>query len=209
MERMDRTNGELIAVLVNGKLTTTGRIGNVGRDSVSVSGLADRDLTRFATLVGAGSASGPVIRLVPQTPSAKVGDVVTVDAYLMGARGVRTFQVAVDAVGGRTGSLTREAGKIDESRSDYLFGSSRAITAVDDSRGRMGGTLFDGIVDASQASYLGSFNFRVSDDASGSFVFKVRYDEESFVLDGKGEHMSFAPVNATIKVGAGSARSNR
>lgn len=209
LERVGRTNGELIAILANGKVTSTARLANVGRENVSISGLSDRELTRLSRVLGVGSAYGPVIRLVPQKTHAMPGDVVTVDAFVMGTQGLRTFQVGVDAIGGRTGKLVRETGSMDEARGDYVFGSSRAIKAVDDSRGRLGGTLWDGFVDAQDMSYMGSFSFRVSNDASGSFVFKVRMDEDSFLLDANGDPITFTPIHSTIKVGAGAPRSTR
>ena len=209
-DRIDRTAGDQLAVLVNGKVATTAYIANVGRENVSISGLSEDEVSRVSRLLGVANPYGSaVIRAVPRQSAAKPGDVVTVDVYVMGVRGMRTFQVALDAVGGRTGTLTREPGVIDEAREDFVFGGARAITAVDDLGGRFGGTLWEGTVDATDQKYLGSFDYRVSDDASGTFVVKVRYNSDTFVMDDQNSQFRFAPMNATIKVGATGARSSR
>jgi len=208
-QRIDRTAGDRLAVLVNGKVTTTARIGQVGRDNVSVAGLSDRELSRLSSLLNVGNAYGSIIRVVPQQSHAKPGDLITVDAFVMGTPVLRTFQVGLAVVGGRTGTLSFEPGHIDKSRSDFVFGSAQSINAVDDTHARFGGTLMSGTVDATAPRYVGSFDLRVSNDASGTFLIKVRMDGDSFLLNENGGYIRVSPMNASIKVGVGGARNAR
>jgi len=211
-DRIGRGEADRVAVFVKGRLTAAPTMTNdneAGR--VSISNLSDAELTRLSGLLGASTQGmvGATMRIVPRQTSAQPGDIVTVDVFVSGAPNLRTFQFALDAVGGRSGELTRELGRIEEQRADFAFGSARAIKAVDDSRGRAGGTLFEGHVDATQPMYVGTFDYKVSDDASGSFVIKIRMDDDSFLHNEENYLLGFTPINATIKVGAAGGRSNR
>lgn len=207
--RVGRSQGDLVAVMTDGKVAAVARLAGADADKVVLADLSDYAHARVSGLLGAQRGYGPVIRAVPQQPNAKPGSVVTVDVYVMNAPQVRTFQAALDVVGGRTGTLTRLPGRIDKARGDYIFGTQQAVAAVDDSRGRFGATLFRGAVDATEPRYLGSFDFKVSEDASGTFIVKVRFDDDTFLLDESSNPVSYSPMHATIRVGGSGARDVR
>jgi len=211
-ERIGRTPTDRVAVFVNGRLAAAPKLDEANASGrVVVSDLSAQQLQQLSGVLGVTSsnAAGAIIRVVPRQATAQAGDLITVDVFASGAPSVRTFQFALDSVGGRTGSLTREIGRIEEQRADFILGTAQAIKAVDDSRGRAGGTLFEGDVDATNPMYLGTFDYRLSDDASGTFIVKLRMDDDTFLHNAESFMVPFTPVNATIKVGAGGSRSNR
>jgi hypothetical protein len=211
-ERIGRTPADRVAVFVNGRLAAAPKLDEADANGrVVVSELTAQQLQRLSGMLGVTSngTTGATIRVVPRQATAAAGDMVTVDVFVSGTPDLRTYQFAIDAVGGRTGSLTREIGRIEEQRADFVLGAARAIKAVDDSGGRAGGTLFEGSVNATNPMYLGTFDYRVSDDASGTFIIKLRMDDDTFLHNGENFIIPFTPVNATIKVGAGGARNNR
>jgi cellobiose-specific phosphotransferase system component IIB len=211
-ERVGRTPSERLAMFVDGRLAAAPKVAETdAAGRLVVTELTSYQVQRLAPVLGvtSDSGSGAIMRVVPRQASAAPGGIVTVDVFLSGAPSLRTYQFAIDAVGGRTGSLTREIGRIEEEREDFVLGAAQAIKAVDDSRGRAGGTMFEDEADASDPSYLGTFDYRVSDDASGTFVIKIRVGEDSFLHNGENFPIAFTPVNATIKIGAGGPRTNR
>lgn len=211
-ERIGRTPSDRLAVFVNGRLAAAPGLEETdAAGRVVVTELTSAQLQRLSPVLGitTDGSTGAVMRVVARQTSALPGDIVTVDVFLSGAPSLRTYQFGVDAVGGRTGSLTREIGRIEEQREDFVLGTAQAIKAVDDSRGRAGGTMFEGEVDATNPMYLGTFDYRVSDDASGTFVVRIRMGEDSFLHNGESFAIGFTPINATIKIGAGGARNNR
>jgi len=212
-ERINRTPTDRVAVFVNGRLAAAPRLDEANADGrVVMSDLSARQLQQLSGVLGVTSngATGAVMQIVPRQVSAQPGDVVTVDVFVSGAPNVRTYQFALDAGGGRAGSITRELGRIEKQRADFIMANVQAIDAVDDSKGRAGGTLLSGgEVDATNRMYLGTFDYRLSDDAAGTFVVKLRMDDDTFLHDGEHYIIGFTPMNATIKVGAGGARSDR
>ena len=63
----------------------------------------------------------------------------------------------------------------------------------------MGGVLFTGTVEASSARYLGTYNFRPTADASGSFDFEVRL-ADTFLSDGRNERLAYTGYSTTVMV---------
>ena len=195
-------DADRLAIVKHGKLMAAGTIESVSSDGTRISGLPVGQASRLTRMLSAGQAvaSGPVLTLVPHATSAAPGELFTVDVYVSGVSNLRTYQVAVDAFGGTSGALVREAGEIDADRADYVFGSRQVINAVDETAGRMGGVLFNGAVDASSVKYLGTYNFRATADASGSFDFEVRL-VDSFLSDGRNERLAYNGQSTTVHIG--------
>jgi hypothetical protein len=211
-ERIGRTPTDRLAVFVNGRLSAAPKVDEADEAGrVVISDLTATQLQRVSYALGVTSdVTGATMRVVPRQTSAQPGDLVTVDVFVSGVPNLRTFQFGLDALGGRAGSLERQLGRFEEQRPDFVLGTQQAVKAVDDSRGRAGGTLFAGETDATNPMYLATFDYRVSDDASGSFVLKLRMENDNtFLHNGENQPIGFTPVNATIKVGAGGARTNR
>jgi hypothetical protein len=196
------TGADRLAIVKHGKLVSAGTIESVSSDGTRVSRLPVGEASRLSRMIGSGQAvaAGPVLTLVPHNATGGPGELFSVDVYVSGVGNLRTYQVAVDAVGGAGGALVREAGQIDSSRADYVFGSAQVINAVDESGGRMGGVLFSGAVDASSMKYLGTYNFRATADASGAFDIQVR-PIDTFLSDGRNERIAHGGPSTTIHVG--------
>ncbi len=195
-------DADRLAIVKHGKLVAAGTIESVSSDGARISGLPIGQASRLTRMLSVGQAvsSGPVLTLVPHTTSAGPGELFTVDVYVSGVSNLRTYQVAVDAFGGTSGALVREAGQIDSQRADYVFGTAQVINAVDETAGRMGGVLFTGAVDASSTKYLGTYNFRATADASGSFDLEVRL-ADSFLSDGRNERLAYTGQSTTVHIG--------
>jgi len=147
------------------------------------------------------SATDPRVFLVVQESDIQSGGLVTVDAYASRVSQVRLYQVAVQATGGKSGQLELEDLWIDKDAGDYVFGSEAVVDAVDLLGARMGAVLFDGEVDIEQPAYLGTFIFRASDDAGGTFRVGIRADGRSFLSNASNEAIAFHPgPDAVVKV---------
>jgi len=153
------------------------------------------------------SGTDPNIFLVVQESDIQPGGLVTVDAYAHRVSQVRLYQVAVQAAGGRSGRLELVDLWIDKDAGDYVFGSEAVVDAVDLLGARMGAVLFDGEVDIEQPAYLGTFVFRASDDAGGTFRVRIRADGQSFLSNASNDPIAFRPgPHALVNV---KARTNR
>ena len=98
-------------------------------------------------------------------------------------RMIAAYDVSLDAMGGTTGSLIREAITINTGQSDFIFAGHSVFQATNVA------TNVAGAVEASGAGvlvtndeYLVHFLFRASNDAYGVFEVRVS-DERSFLLN--------------------------
>ena len=81
------------------------------------------------------------------------------------------FELGAAASGGRRGEMKLESVDIDSQRFDYIFNGLNNFPATDMELGRIGGVAMGGSVDvaANKQAYVGTFVFRVSEDAIGAF----------------------------------------
>lgn len=167
-----------------------------------VTGLSVDQVSRLSRMIQAKSAVpvGAILQVVAREANGQAGDLLAVDVFINGASKLRTYQVALDATGGQSGSLTREDAWIDTDRADYVFGAAEAIKAVDDVHGRIGAVLFDGEMDAIRTKYLGTYTFRASHDASGTFTITARLGRDTFLSDPEHMPIPFDAQGASIDV---------
>ena len=138
-------------------------------------------------------AAGPTVFAAVRESQFQPGGSVTVDVYAQGVSALRLYQIAVDVTDGESGSLDLEDVWIDKAAADYVFGSDFAVDAVDVVRGRMGAVLWSGEVDVERPAYLGTYVFRASKDARGTFTVQVRAGEESFLATASNDPVAFRP----------------
>lgn len=139
------------------------------------------------------------VSVVPRQASGRAGDLFTVDVYVGGVTGIRTYQFKMGVQGGTAGELKRDSGAIDQTRADFLFGDKQEIVAVDELNGRFAGTTFGHDYDATTPKYVGSYSFRASPDASGAFNVGVVAGSDTFISTAVGD-IPYRATGATITV---------
>jgi len=125
------------------------------------------------------STTENVIFLVANPSTISRGELVSVDALvILGfTQDFRAYQVAVDVTGGTTGTLDQDSLSIDTTRGDFVFSAippGDVVIALDESGGRLASALYSGGVVGVSNEYLGTFTFRASPDAGGTFTISVR-----------------------------------
>jgi len=200
---LDRTSADRVAIYVGGRLTSTTAYARSRDGAVELTGVDANEIGRLSRMLDAGvrTPGGPEVTVVPRQQAANAGEVISFDVYVSNVGDLRTYQIAMDIVGGREGALTRIPGQIDATRSDFVFGTSQNVNAVDDTSGRLGGVRFEGGVNVGQAAYLGTFHYQVPEGASGQFVAKVRMGEDSFLADTNNQTLPFNAAGAAVTVG--------
>ena len=203
-----RSGADRVAIVLDGRVSSLASIGAGSAGRVELSGISATDVVRVARMLDAGVRvdGGPQVQVVARQTTAQPGDTVSFDIFVSNVKGLRTFQMALDVVGGRGGTFQRVAGKIDESRADFVWGRDQAINAVDDVDGRLGGVRFDGSLDVTGPAYLGTFNYVVPSDATGTYIAKVRMNESSFLADIDHQQFPFNATGAAVTVGSRDSR---
>lgn len=152
-----------------------------------------------------------ISRLVNNEPSTPAGPVVTVvsagqangqqlvDVYVQGVDELRSYQVTLRTGGGESGRLELQSVTIDEARDDYVFGGSQIIAATSPLMSRLAAVRFDGATTAVRPSYLGTYAFTATPDASGMFRVNVELGRESILAGGNNEPMDFS-VGADARI---------
>jgi hypothetical protein len=196
-----------VAVFVDSQLISVGAF-SVRDGAATITGLTSGQAERVARLLTRGSVSPSAAAITVVPVSQANGDYVF-DAYAQNVSGLRTYQVKLTAAGGDRGSLTLSDIRIDAARPDYVFFGNEAVKAADQSGSRLGGTLFDGTVDATTAKYLGTWVFHASADAAGTFQIKVMTGADSFLANTRSEKIPLSAADATVQIGAVSPRLNR
>jgi hypothetical protein len=149
-----------------------------------------------------GESFPATINLVASTSSIKPNQTVEVKANLAySGTTTRAFQVAVQVSGGTSGSLDLETVTIDDTRTDYQFYGLNDLAATDVQGARLAATLFSGFVPGAIQKYLGTFTFRASADATGTFIVTVRPLPETLLRDANSAPVTWAPgFSATVTV---------
>lgn len=203
-DAMNKSKANQLAIFQQGQLLAAGSVDLTGRDgTATISGLSDGQASQLTGLVrGDIQPLGAAITLVASHTTARPGDIISVDVFARGVSDVRTYQVALETAGGRTGRLELADLSIDHSRPEYIFGTIQKLDAVDRIGGRIGGVLISGGVDLDRPGYLGTFRFQVSDDAAGSFTIGIETkDGGSLLQSSRNETIAFSGGRAVIQVG--------
>jgi len=201
-------SGNRVAIYVDGKLMSTGAL---GADSTggraTITGLNATNTESVVRLLKGERPSPvpsptPVSTLISLVPAGQSNGAYLVDVFVQGVTNLRTYQIGVVTSGGQVGKLVREETKIDKARADFVFGELEVISAADQLGGRLVGVLVDGVVDKPTPAYLGTYAFRPSPDATGTFEVAIDMSEKSFLANGQNDMVEFrtGPA-ASISIG--------
>jgi hypothetical protein len=198
-----RESGDRLAVFVDGKLTSVGILGaESGRATITgLNPTSTESVLRLLNGVRPTPQPNQTSAIMTVVPAGVDGDLYTVDVFIQGVRSMRAYQVGLAVEGGTSGDLVREEVSIDEERADFVFSQLDYLAPADQVGGRAAGILRDGIVDRAEPGYLGTFAFRATPDASGTFQISIETDSKSLLADSQNEMMEFqvsAPASVTI-----------
>jgi hypothetical protein len=158
--------------------------------AITITGLSSGQAQRLAAAVNE-ARSGPTGPVFAAVVSGEVDGLILVDVYLRGANNVRGYEVSVASVGGMSGGLELEDVWVEDDRADYVFAYSAALTAVDRIGQRLAGALVSGTADAIRPAYVGTFAFRPTPDARGTFDVELVTERYSMLRNGAGESVAF------------------
>lgn len=206
-------SGDRVAVYVDGKLMSAGTLdaGSTG-GRVTIKGITSINSESVVRLLNGERpiqvpTPVPISALISVVPAGQSDGAYLVDVFVQGVTNLRTYQIGLVTSGGQAGELVRESVEIDNARADYVFGSLQAISAADQVGGRAVGLLVDDTVDKATPAYLGTYSFRPSPDATGTFQVAIDTSEKSFLSDGQNEMVEFrtGPA-ASISIGGAPTR---
>ena len=183
-----------LAIFVTGRLMAAPEIAPRGTTgSIVLKGLLPGQAQRLGRLLSAAPSAptGPLLTIVPSETAIAPGSTVTVTVFLSGVADLRGLQVALDVTGGLSGTLVQESVSIAVDRPDYVFGSRPAVSSTDPVSGRLLSALYSGGVVVTEAAYVGTYVFRASPDAQGTFIVNVRTNQETLLRDSKGLAIGF------------------
>lgn len=193
--------GDQVAVMVGDKLASVGSITRDGQ--VTLGGLSADQADRISRAVQAQPSvpvAGPLVTLVP---AGQRDGLHLVDVFVQNTNDLRIYQISLLTGGGTAGRLELESVTVDQTRPDYVFGSDQIVEASSPRTGLLIAVLYDGSVNVAAPKYLGTYGFRATPDASGTFRISVNLGEETLLADQANEEMGFsAGADARIMIGA-------
>jgi hypothetical protein len=198
-------SGDRMAIYSAGKLVSSGTLGASSTGGrLTITGINSVSTEQVLKLLNgeppapapSPTTAGPVINLVPAGQSAD--GLYLVDVFVQGAFNLRSYQIGVVVTGGTSGELVRDELQIETARPDFVFGELEAISAADQVGGRLAGVLIDGGVDRSAAAYLGTYSFRPSPDAAGTFQVSIDVGPKSFLADPGNEMVEYRTGTAAL-----------
>ncbi len=160
----------------------------------------------FLVLAGSGMTKGdttdqPTISLAPQQLNVLPGDTVQVDAFITNVQDIGTYQLCLIGKASDGQVLTLSTMAINKTHKTFLFGSEQVVEAIDQKGKRLAVITFGQGVDvaADEQRYLATFTFEVPKDAKGSLQFVVDQGQETMLLHGSGEKMTYG-VGAAVSI---------
>jgi len=197
-------SGDRVAIYVDGKLMSTGAMGagsTGGR--VTITGLNATNIEGVVRLLKGERpipvpSPTPVSAMISVVSAGESDGAYLVEVFVQGVTNLRTYQIGLVTDGGEGGELVREDVEIDNARPDFVFIGKQSISAPDQVGGRLGGVLIDGGVDKSTPAYLGTYAFRPSPDATGTFEVAIDTGIKSFLADGQNELVEFRTGPAAL-----------
>jgi len=193
--------GSQVAVYIGDKIASVGPIGADGQvtfGNLSVD-QADR-INRAVQAQPAVPVGGPVLTVVP---AGQRDGLYLVDVFVQGVPDLRVYQISLVSGGGNTGSLQLETVKSDQARQDYVFGTAQVVDASSPTTGLLAGVLYDGAVNVTAPRYVGTYGFRPSAEANGTFRVNVNLSDETILADHDNEQMGYSSgADARIVIGS-------
>lgn len=200
-----------LALYIDGNLATVSKFAtNGGRVTVMQlnSSYTDRVVKMLS---GVQPAPAPVqaSASINVVPVGTQNGLYIVDVYVEGVTSLRTYQVALSVNGGTAGQLVREDVEVDIARPDFVFTGLDVIDAADQVGGRIASVVKAGTVDRSEPGYLGTFAFRPSSEATGTFEITVDVSSATLLANSDNEMIAFrvGPA-ATFTMGQNPPRRN-
>jgi hypothetical protein len=191
--------GNQVAVFIGDKLASVGPVTQDGQ--VTLGRLTQDQADRISRIVQpAVPVGGPMLTVVP---AGQRDGLYLVDVFVQGADDLRIYQVSVQVGGGTAGRLQMENVIVDQARPDYVFGQSQIVEASSPRTGLLAAVLYDGSVKVTAPKYLGTYAFRPSQDAAGTFRINVKLDDETLLADHANENFNFSTgADARVTIGA-------
>lgn len=196
--------GDSVAIYIDGKLALSGNFGaGSSGNRVTITGLNSTNTERVVRIIN-GERPVPVSlpttisTLISVVPAGQANGAYLVDVFVQGVTNLRTYQIGLLTSGGLSGELVREEVKIDKARPDFVFSESEAISAADQVGGRLGGVLYEGGVNKATPAYLGTYAFRPSPGATGSFEVAIDTVSNTLLADGKNDMIEFRTGPAAL-----------
>ena len=199
-----RQSGDRVAIYVDGKLMSAGTLGAESTGSrATITGLTSVNTESVVRLLNGERpvptpTPSPISAMINVVPAGQSDGVYLVDVFVQGVTNLRTYQIGVVTSGGQGGKLVREEVEIDKARADFVFGELDTITAPDQIGGRLAGVLVEGGVDKATPGYLGTYAFRPSPDATGTFEVAIDMSEKTFLADAQNEMFEFRTGPAAL-----------
>ncbi len=194
-----------MGILIDGQLVAVGSLA-LQNGQATITGLSPEQTQRVTHLLSR-KASTPTGALFTVVPAGQSNGEYTFDVFIQNVPDLRTFQVKLEASGGTAGTLAVTDVRINKTRPDYVFSGSEAIAEADQGGSRLGGTLFSGTVAVSAPKYVGTWRFRPSPEAAGTFKIDVRANNtESFVANESNQNLPVTAMGTTLQIGGGKAR---
>lgn len=197
-------SGDRVAIFVDGKLTSTGALsaGSTG-GRATITGLNSPNIESVVRLIKGERpvpipSPVPVSAVISVVPAGESDGAYLVDVFVQGVTNLRTYQIGLVTSGGLGGELVREVVEIDKARPDFVFGELEAVSAADQVGGRLVGLLVEGTVDKAVPAYLGTYAFRPSQGAAGTFEVAIDTGVKSFLADGQNEMVDFRTGPAAL-----------
>ena len=197
-------SGDHVAIYVDGKLMSTGAMsaGSTG-GRVTITGLNATNIEGVVRLLKGERpipvpSPTPVSAMISVVSAGESDGAYLVEVFVQGVTNLRTYQIGLVTDGGEGGELVREDVEIDNARPDFVFIGKQSISAPDQVGGRLGGVLIDGGVDKPTPAYLGTYAFRPSPDATGTFEVAIDTGIKSFLADGQNELVEFRTGPAAL-----------
>jgi len=201
-------SGDRVAIYVDNKIMSAGTLGTGASGSrVTITGITAVNSESVVRLLNGEPpilvpTQTPVSALLSLVPVGQSDGVYWVDVFVQGVTNLRSYQIGLVVSGGESGELVREVVEIDKARADFVFGQLEAIAAEDQIGGRLAGVLIDGGVDMATPAYLGTYAFRPSPGARGTFEVSFETSVKSFLADGQNEMFEYRTgPSALITIG--------
>jgi hypothetical protein len=198
-DAVGRLAGGQMAVYIDSKLVAAGP---VTRDcQVTLGRLAPDQAERISRLVQGQPVpvNGPVLTVVP---AGQRDGLYLVDVFVQGVDDLRTYQVSLLTGGGNSGRIELENVFIDKQRADYLFSGAQVTEASSPRTGWLVAVLNEGTGAAAAPRYLGTYAFRPTADANGTFRVNVNLGDSTILANQVNEPMTYsAGADARIMIG--------
>lgn len=193
-----------MGVLIDGQLVAVGSL-SVQNGQATIAGLSAEQTQRITHLLSR-KQQAPTGAAFTVVPVGQANGEYTFDVFVQNVPELRTYQVKMEVSGGTAGSLTMTDVRIDKNRADYVFSGNEAIDAADQTGSRLGGTLFNGTVAVAAPKYVGTWRYRPTPDAAGTFKVEIRPNNtETFIQNQENQNLNVSFVGTTLQLG-GKAR---